>query len=692
MPASHLPTQSPHQSLFSPPRASNGAQPLQPFGHFSLQPFLLMRTKVTLVLLFLNVVLFYYISHFEGPSKIGPRGHSVYGSEVASINSFSRKDRSGTALLLEKKIGDNWWLSKPYEWPANRNAINSIISELQHLNNETSFAVDDLLKNGRTLAEYGLADPALSFTFISGGKSYETKVGDATKVGNRLYLLSPDGSRIHVVGSSLIDSIGMSIDRLRSESIFSIPPFEVRSLSLQTASKVRLRREGSRWIFETPIQARANINAVDTTITALNGLLAQKFIETREAADPAITGLSAPEIRVTLEGNARRETLLIGLPAIDNTSAPRSENGTTYIRPTYYFAKIEDKTAVFITALPAKLLTNLRNAQEFLRDTHILEFDPRTVTGITLSAPGQPELFLQRLDPVSGAETWQLINRRNTSGQAPKPIAADTTLVTELLQKLEMFSSTKFLSDAPSDADRENYGFNRPEREITLMLSTGGGPQGKDPSTLTLQIGQKPEEPGVAYARLSSATSLFQVDPSILEYTSVDPRQFRRRLLRDLPEGARITGLTLAETGTSTTNYRRQLKDGETWENALTAEPEARQKALIALLAQLRVLRAQRFVAETFNPEHADLAGAVQPWKFRLEATLALNGGNGATQTSTSVLLLTDRIGGTTQLAGSSEENVTFALTQEMIDALFALTYAEQHDPGPPKPEPASGT
>jgi len=651
-----------------------------------------MRTKVTLVLLFLNVILFYYISHFE--SSVGPDKHqkSVYGSEVSSIESFGRKDRSGTNVLLEKRR-DGWWLTKPYEWPANPNAIAGIISDLQHLDHETSFAVADLVKNGRSLADYGLADPALSVTFTAGGKSYETKIGDATKVGNRLYLLSPDGTQIHVVGSSLIDSITLPLDRLRSESIFSIPVFEVRSLSLQNLSKVRLRREGSRWTFETPILTRANKNAVETTINALNGLQAQKFLETREAADPALTGLTNPELRITLEGNARRETLLLGRVVPEAMPAPHAEaNGASH--PSLYYAKIEDKTAVFTTALSQKLLESLRHAQEYLRDAHVLEFDQHTVTAVTLTAPGQPELNLQRLETGTSGESWQLVTR-GSGGQPPQTLAADTALVTDLLLKLEAFSATKFLSDAPSAADLENYGFNRPEREITLNLNTDGGPHGTEASTLTVQIGVKPEERGVAYARLSNAPFVYQVDPAILEFTPVDGRHFRQRLLRELPEGARITGLNLTEIGVPAPLFARQLREGDTWENVLSTEPEARQRALTALLAQLRVLRAQRFLAESFNPDHAESTGGVQPWKYRLEITLALTGGNGATQSATTVLLLTERLGGTTQLAGTTEfgvNGVTFSLTQEMLDPLFALTYAEKHDPGQPQPEKAPGT
>ena len=653
-----------------------------------------MRTKVTLVLLFLNVVLFYYISHFEKPINDGKHGKSVYGSEVASIVSFERKERGGVTVLLEKeKQGENWKLTKPYEWPANPNAIAGIISDLQHLDHETSFPVVDVLKNGRSLADYGLADPILTFTFKSGGKTYETKVGDTTKVGNRLYLLSPDGTQIHVVGSSLIDSIGLSLDRLRSESIFSIPVFEVRSLSIQNASKVRLRREGPRWTFETPILTRANKNAVETTINALNGLQVQKFLEPREAADPAVTGLTSTDlIRITLEGNARRETLLVGNPVVNPASVARPETESTP-HPTLYYAKIEDKTAVFTTALPSKLLESIRHAQEDLRDAHILEFERHNVTAITL-ATGQSEVNLQRLEPVSGTEAWQII-ARGVAAQAPQPLAADTAVVTNLLQQLESFAAKKYLTDTPSDADLENYGFNRPEREITLNLSNGGGPNFSDPSTLSLKIGVKPEEHGVAYARLSNALFVYQVDPSIMEFTPVDSRYFRQRLLSELKEGTRITGLNLTEIGNPVPLFARQLHEGDTWETALGTEPENRQKALTALLAQLRMLRAQRFVAESFNPDHAESNGTVQPWKYRLEITLALTGGNAAVaQSSSTVLWLTERLGGTTQLAGTTEfgvNGVTFSLTQEMLDPLFTLTYGEKHDPGPPKADPVPG-
>jgi hypothetical protein len=651
-----------------------------------------MRSKVTVVLLFLNVVLFYYIFQYEQKwiaekAQVDIR-RRVLGSETANIEKFTRVSRNSPTVTAERR-GDNWWLAQPFEWPANYHAVSRILNELQLLEHETSFAVADLGKSGQSLADYGLVDPAMTFTFTSAGKNYALKIGDRTEIGNRLYLLSPDGTRIHVVNRALADSLGLAADQLRSESIFTIPVFEVRSLALQTANaKIRLRREGQRWAFETPIQARADKHKVETTVNELNSLQVRRFLEPRDA-DPARTGLAAPPLRVTLEGNARRETLFIGNPV-----APATEAGVTAQE---FYAKLEDKPAVFITRLTAGqvnedqagLLDRLRLAQDQLRDKHVLDFDSANVTALTLAAPDRPELNLQRLDAPQNAEAWQVVVRGAT-GQIPQTIAADPAIVQDFLQRLHLLAATKFLSDAPSAADLESYGFNRPEREMTLNLRTGGGPKGDEPSTLTLQIGTKPGTPSLAYARVANAPFVYQIEPDLLEDVPVSPLHFRQRTLRELPEGTHVAAVTLTDLANNTVLLTKSAAAGAelTAATIVEGEPEARRAALAALLGELRKLRAKRFITDTFDPARAALNGGNPPWRYRLDATLTLAGGNA--QTVTTSLLLTERLGGTTQLGGTSEfGGVTFELPQELVDALFTLTYGAQHDPGPP-PAPAA--
>jgi hypothetical protein len=672
---------------------------VQSFSFSLLQPFSSMRSKVTVVLLFLNVVLFFYIYKVDKPmidaGKLVEASHQVLPPEIASMDSLTRTSRTGEKVRIAKVL-DTWWLTAPYEWPANPNAVSLIHNELQFLKNVTSFAVADLDKSGQTLADYGLIDPAYTVEFTAARKSFKLLIGDDTKTGNRLYVLSPDGTRVHVVGRSLTESLGLPLADLRASSIFSIPVFEVRSLNIQTAApsnlKVRLRREpAGRWNFESPIQARAAKIAVEPTINALNGLQAKTFLPRDTDLDR--TGLNNPGLRVTLEGNARHETLLLG-----NVTANAGE----------YYAKIEDKAVVFTTAVPDPLLTVLRSSQEELRDPHVTDFDSAAVTSLTIAVPGQPELSLQKLEAAGPAtaqgaaaatdkDLWQVVVR--APGQAPViAYPADAALLDDLLKKIRLLSAREthlpnghvkyvFLSDAPSAADIESFGFNRPEREITLGLSTGGGPSGKDPSTQVLQIGVSPIQPGKAFARLTNPSFVYEILPDIIEETPASPLHYRERLLRKLPEGALVTSLALVDLVTGKALYSQKLKEGDkNWERALAVEPEPVRKPIAGILEELRELRAQQFTAGTFSAEHAETPQGPRPWRYRLDYTIAFNG-EGSAQSTPASLLLTDRLGGKTQLAGTADfGGVVFAVRQELLDAVFSLTYTGPIDPGPSTP------
>jgi len=669
-----------------------------------------MRTKVTLVLLFLNVALFFFIFAFvrKWPTDEGyeESRRRVLGPEAAAIQSLEISGgRLAEPVRLEKRP-DGWLLTKPIEWPANSHAVSRMLNELMFLEHETSFLVKDLAKSGLSLADYGLDKPQLTLTFTAGvagaGAPFTTttlQIGDTTKVGNRLYVLSPDGQRIHVVGRSLADSLALTLDQLRADSVFNIPLFEVRSFNLQTAAsanlRIRLRREGPTWLFEAPILTRADRTKVELAINGLDALRAKSFFEAASVG-PDQTGLANPAFRVTLEGNGRRETLLLGnavaAPAAVAEKPPAAAPGEAAPEPaTDHYARMEDRAPVFTVALPDSLSAVLRNAQDQLRDRHLLSFDSRTLTSLTLAAPNQPELTLQRLEtgqqPLD-TDPWQIVTR--TANQAPQTQPADLPLVRRLIERLYLLQAEEFLRDAPQAIELENWGFNRPERAVTLnfsargALAAGGLPAAATPPAVTLLLGVASERENRVYAKLANEPFVYLVDPEILRETPVTATYYRDRVLRELSAGARITGLTLTDLATKTVIFRRQLADGATWEQTLAAEPADRRAAVEGLLGQLRSLRAKSFVLDTFPPT-VEVGGELRPWKYSLEAVLSLVGGPAA-QTATSTLFFTERTGGTTQMAGSPEFNIVFAADQKLLDALFALTFGP-HDPGPPPAE-----
>ncbi|MDB6167853.1 MAG: hypothetical protein JWM88_717 [Verrucomicrobia bacterium] len=646
-----------------------------------------MRTKVTLVLLFMNVALFFYIFQVERRQQTDRAYQvtraNVLGAEAADIRSI--EVTGGTHVLSLAKRGDTWFVTSPLEWPANPNAVNRILTELQFLRHETSFNVADLAKSGQSLADYGLEKPSLTLTITSGdpsspsradGTTQVTKlqIGDLTKDGLRLYLLSPDRERIHVVSQSLARSLALTFDDLRADALFTIQVFEARSLNLQTAApaslRIRLRRDGNRWSFETPIVARASKNAAELAINGLNALRVASFISSNPRA--TLPG-EKPSLRISLEGNNRRETLILGDPAPAGGDAPSAGN------PLFY-AQLEGRSALFTVSIPKSLLDTLRSAQVSLRETRVLDFDPAAVNAITLTAPNQPELALQRLETAAaGADgsAWQIV-RRGEGAAGPQTKPADRGRVQRLLDQLARLTASDFKSDAPSAADLETWGFNRPEREVSLALVGGAAP-------VAFQLGT--DSSRNVYARLGTSAnpgpSIYAVDPAVLTELPVASKDWRDRLLRELPAGAKLTALKLVDLSNNQTVLDTAI-DAAGKLVAAVPHPDA----VGALVAHLQTLRAKAFVLDQFA-EKVTVAGEERPWRYRLDATATLVGGAGE-QTSVTTLFLSVRVGGDLQLAGSpaADFNTVFSIEQPLLDALWTVTEGP-HDPGAPPVPPA---
>jgi hypothetical protein len=342
---------------------------------------------------------------------------------------------------------------------------------------------------------------------------------------------------------------------------------------------------------------------------------------------------------------------------------------------------MEDRPQVFVTSIPDGLLLTLRRAQDKLRDTRVLDIDPSAVTAISLIAAGQTEPLVLRREDAS-PEAWRIAR----AAGAPA-LPADAKFVGNLLQRLTLLTATAhntqdatpFLRDAPSDAEVEAYGFNLPQREITITLASG--------KTTTLQIGVSSANGGTVQARVQGQPFIYAVAADTLNEFPVAANVYRERTLRTLPEGTRITGLTLTDNvAAGTPPVSLKPADGQSWDDLLATETEPRRAALKTVLASLATLRAKEFVNDTFT-ETTLVDGKPTPWKYTLEVTFV--SGTGATQTGTTTLQIAERSGGGTQLAGSKEFNAVFVLEQSLLDAIWTLTYGAR-DPGPPAAVPAT--
>lgn len=612
-----------------------------------------MRTQVTIALIGANLLLFgfiFYLNYTGHPDRIArEQTNKVFGTEATDLDFLEIRLGDEEPRVLRHESG-KWNIKSPIQWPANFFAVNRILQQLELLEKETSFRTSHLRGNGQTLDQYGLEEPRAILTFGRGSQRHEVRIGAPTDIGNRLYILDPGGEWIHVVNREFAQALSLHLNELQSETIFHIPLFEVRSLNLQlgTHSKVRLAKDDSNWTFETPFQTGADRQAVEGVINRLNGLRITRFASSSDTAD---AGLDTPEMRITLDGNARRETLLVGDP-VDGADGQDKVYG-----------KLADNPTIFV--VDAAPLRVLENAQDLLRDRKLFKFDADDITSINVSSPGRSEVILQKLE----TEDWQIVSRY--ADQSVRILPADTQLVERLLSNLKDTYVLRFENDAPSDGDLARYGFDDPQRVITLG--------GNDGISLTLGHHVPGSDGDSIYAKLSNSRFVHTLDSSLLRESPAETAHFRDRLLLPQPDGATITGVRIRELETDDIVFETALPSPENdWESAVTELPEKKRAAVLALLPELRNLRVQRYVKDEFSTEF-EADGREVEFKYALEADLLLVGGDSPRRSHLEILL-TDRLGGQTLLGGSRQLNVIFSAHQDLIDALTPLLFEHPED------------
>lgn len=607
----------------------------------------------------------------------------MIGREVIEADRIEINGKSLDAPRVLESDGSSWRMTTPMQWSANYFAINRMLNQLQFLEEEASFSVAEIKQTGQTLADYGLDDPWLSLTISHKDESIELSVGTATEIGKNFYLLGPSKKDVFVVNNQVIESLLVDLSDLRNREIFNIPVFEIDALSLQirapeavgnTEFRVRVARTNNGWIFEAPLTAEADATQVANTI---NTLTAAKVVEfkAQETSDPILQGLESPAMRVTLHGNKRQQTLIIGnkVPTTNEKDAPT------------YFARIEDNPTVFTVA--AEPFDKLREAEEALRERSFMSFDPATLTSINL-AGGDLQIRLQKLET---GNSWQVIE--SSADTDIQPRHADSEIIDKLINDLKNLRASSFAVDSPTPTDLDSKGFNTPRLSVTLS-------SGDEQTTLLLAHPEKENE--LLYASSDKAEYIYTVDRrSTLQTIPLNAAYYRKRTLETLPEAAKIKSIELENLSTGQVIFSHTLEDEDlVWLKALSDTPETEQEAILTLLSTISEFKVKTYLIDGYQDAYPLDSETTRPWVYKLSAEILLPGDE-TDRSDTRTYVFTERSSGTMQVGASELHNVIFEIPQITIDALYTLTDdmqpppeasnqpIPQQQPITPVPEPA---
>ena len=558
----------------------------------------------------------------------------------------------GRTLTLERR-NSVWHVTAPFDWPANIWTVQRLQDELRSVSLGAGFPVEQAKANGEGLASYGLASPrwTLKVTGEAGGVT-EAKVGlmPNTRKG---FLLTEDRSRIIPLPEALVAALETKPEAYRVDKVFEISDFEARAVSVrhfemlpasplvrpgyevltlisETRPRVGVATSAPEWRYESPFDALADAESTPKAVAELTNLRVARFAE----AAATETGLAKPVLRLSLEGNARRQALLVGKAT--------GEKGNLR------YAKLEDNPAVFL--VDAAALKVWSHPWPLFLSTRPAAFDPPLVTGITLTHQGR-SLTLRRLDAAAGGTRWEIPVVPGST--ATKRREADRTQVNRFLQDLaglraleagggltgETIPGARLVSELPVPP---------PEPLQKIELEFGN-------DRLTLHVHK-----GLIYAKDSKFCA--QCDLGLLGglLTQVEPQGWRDRTVMQLPQGAKVTGLRLSERASGQVLGEARLAPNGSWTGS-------------GRLDAATARRVAETMAEVTAAEFPTRDLGAGDWKYELRVTDQAAAGAGGAAETLRTYLLAAPIGAHNLLLRDEVDTDAFLLAPARADVLIPL-------------------
>lgn len=541
-------------------------------------------------------------------------------------------------LSLERRAG-LWKVTEPFEWQANVWAVQRLIDELRFITTEGGFAAAEAGPQG--LAAYGLDKPRWTLRVTGeSGLTVEAKAGLQPATRN-LFLLSDDGRRILPLAEAMGSALSAKPESYRVDKVFEIADFEARAVSIkaeggetvsilsESRARVGRRNGGPEWRFEAPFDVLADQEAATQAVADLAGLRAARF---QDAAEE-VTGLATPSLRIAVEGNSRRQVLLVGKPSSETTGLS--------------WARLEENPATFL--VETKRTAAWRNAARALAPSRPADFDPALVTGFTLTSGGR-SLTLHRIDSAGNEPRWEIPVAPGST--ATRRREADVGVVSRFLEGLAGLRALRATTDVSLPATARTNG--APLHSVELEF---GGER------MSLGFSADPEgRPGAALVQAKGAPLGAVCDLAALSggHLEVEPQAWRRRTVATLPQGARVTGLRVSRKEDGAVLGEARLGPDGSWAGKGALDPSAARR-LAAVMADVR--------AAEFPNRDTGAGG----WRYEIRVTDQAAAGAGAVTETFRTYLCSGPINARTLLLRDEADPDEFLLEAAQAEAVTPL-------------------
>jgi hypothetical protein len=431
-----------------------------------------MKSRNLIILAAIVVLMGAYILLFE---RHQPTSDEARRDADKVFQGLDQDDVTGLLVVGTKgrvrleKLGDDWRLREPIDYPADASIVSSTLGSLTNLSSDRRLPAADV-----DLAEYGLDEPAAEVTLtLKDGPDITFTVGDEMPLGSKRPLMVDAGGEIEIVPGWFVDDLERDVDDWRSREVTNLRVDQVASIDIQAGDDtIRAVRVGREWQLLSPVKDLADRDHLEGLVSDLGALRIEEFLDSD--VDPAALGLDAPEYSVTVVRTDGEDPLRLDL------GTTRQGTGGVEVAcrrgdSDYFWAQ-------------DRVRTRLSKAPVLWRSKKIMPFDTWNVERLNLASPAAST----ELEKVDGQ--WRFAG---DDGEA------DQARVTDRLTALSKLEATDYDLMAPMTAETGHA-------EVVLRADEDGGEQERITFTFFAPL----SEGGRAMVRVSGRESLMGVDPA----------------------------------------------------------------------------------------------------------------------------------------------------------------------------------
>ena len=350
---------------------------------------------ILLTIIAVAAALDYFVYFGKGPSSTSKRTTLVdFQSEAVSV----RIERVGSpAVVLDRGLG-GWRLTDPFASGADEQAVMKLVDVLTQTPVVEVISDSELLKLGRTRADFSLEEPVLTVTLTGMDKSVcRFMFGSATPTQDGVYASVEGVDAVFILGKPAFSFVDVRPDDLRQRSLLPLGGAWVTSFEIKREGIPLLEflRTGEGWNVGSE---KASSQKITEFIDDLTTASAVSFIwpvgssnETDHVTSSLLAGYGLdPDSAVTVtlnDINGKSRRLSFGKEADDGNVYALVQNGNA------------------IVTVPSKLRDFARQDPVMFTDSRLFPVEARSVNGFSVASDGSLYSLVRDKDGKWGLES-----------------------------------------------------------------------------------------------------------------------------------------------------------------------------------------------------------------------------------------------------------------------------------------------